>query len=132
MMDQSKKHLTVVAALIEISDKIVISQRYDHDAFGSLWEFPGGTVEEGETLTQALQREIDEELGVNISVGELVSVFEDENETLKITVHLFRCSIIKGRLSPLDCQEIRLYPLACLRELNLAPVDKKILNFLSS
>jgi mutator protein MutT len=39
-----------------------------------LWEFPGGSVEFGETLAQALQREIQEEYGIEISVGKLVDV----------------------------------------------------------
>jgi 8-oxo-dGTP diphosphatase len=41
------------------------------------WEFPGGQVEEGETLTQALQREILEETGVTASVGALVGIYSN-------------------------------------------------------
>lgn len=63
------QHIVAVAALVRnAQDQILLV----HSPRGD-WEFPGGQVEEGETLTQALQREILEETGVSASVGALLN-----------------------------------------------------------
>ena len=60
---------TVVAAIIIRNSRLLICQRRKDKAFPLKWEFPGGKVEAGESLTDALTREISEELGVRIEVG---------------------------------------------------------------
>jgi 8-oxo-dGTP diphosphatase len=60
---------TVVAAIIVRDSRLLICQRRRDKAFPLKWEFPGGKVEAGESLTDALKREILEELGVQIEVG---------------------------------------------------------------
>lgn len=60
---------TVVAAIIVQDSRILICQRRADKTFPLKWEFPGGKVELGESLTVALAREITEELGVQIEVG---------------------------------------------------------------
>lgn len=52
--------------------KILIAKRGDHQHQGGLWEFPGGKVEEGETVQQALQRELEEELGLRADVENML------------------------------------------------------------
>jgi 8-oxo-dGTP diphosphatase len=60
---------TVVAAIIVRDSRLLICQRRRDKSFPLNWEFPGGKVEAGETLTDALTREILEELGVRIEIG---------------------------------------------------------------
>ena len=60
---------TVVAAIIIRNSRLLICQRHRDKAFPLKWEFPGGKVEAGESLTVALTREISEELGVKIEIG---------------------------------------------------------------
>ena len=60
------------------------------------WEFPGGKVKEGETLEEALRRELEEELGIEVSVGERLSTLEYSYPHLDITLHLFRCGEFEG------------------------------------
>ena len=60
---------TVVAAIIIRNSRLLICQRRRDKAFPLKWEFPGGKVEVGESLTDALAREISEELGVQIEIG---------------------------------------------------------------
>jgi 8-oxo-dGTP diphosphatase len=60
---------TVVAAIIVRESRLLICQRRRDKTFPLKWEFPGGKVEAGESLTDALTREILEELGVKIEIG---------------------------------------------------------------
>ncbi|AQM18870.1 7,8-dihydro-8-oxoguanine-triphosphatase [Vibrio sp. V09_P4A23P171] len=63
------KRVHIVAAIIFNSDKseIYITKRPDHLHKGGFWEFPGGKVEAGETIEQAICRELDEEIGIHIT-----------------------------------------------------------------
>jgi len=63
----------VVAALIFKDGKILVCQRTRHQTMPLKWEFPGGKIEEGEQPRDALRRELDEELGIEASVGDEVA-----------------------------------------------------------
>jgi 8-oxo-dGTP diphosphatase len=63
----------VAAALIVRDGEILIGQRRPDQPMGSLWEFPGGKIEAGETPQQALVRELSEELGIEAQVGERIT-----------------------------------------------------------
>ena len=70
-----------VAAIVNQNNEVLISLRPDHVHQGGLWEFPGGKVEEGETVAKALQREIHEELGIHIdSIKSLIQVRHDYHD----------------------------------------------------
>jgi 8-oxo-dGTP diphosphatase len=60
----------VVAAIIIKDEKILVCQRTRHQTMPLKWEFPGGKIETGEQPRDALRRELDEELGINATVGE--------------------------------------------------------------
>jgi 8-oxo-dGTP diphosphatase len=68
----------VVAGLIFEAGKILICQRTRHQTMPLKWEFPGGKIEEGEQPRDALHRELDEELGIDASIGDEVSRFRHE------------------------------------------------------
>ncbi len=59
----------VAAALIVRDGEVLIGQRRPDQPMGSLWEFPGGKIEAGESPQQALARELTEELGIRASIG---------------------------------------------------------------
>ena len=105
MDHKSKQHFDVVAALIEQGGKYLACQRLSEDYFGSMWEFPGGKVEEGEEKENALKREIKEELGIEIEMHGLARTFEDEIPSLKITVYLYKVSVLKGNPERVECQD---------------------------
>ncbi|WP_260303459.1 (deoxy)nucleoside triphosphate pyrophosphohydrolase [Rathayibacter sp. PhB127] len=81
--------LEVVAAVIESDGRILACRRRPEKDAGGKWEFPGGKVEAGETHEQALAREIREELGVNIEVGELLTVDDTAGSTGVIRLSCF-------------------------------------------
>ena len=127
-----KKELDVVAALIKDSGKILLCQRLENDCYPNLWEFPGGCVEEGEELSQAIKREIDEELGLVILPGKMIKEFFDEDENLKIKVFLFACLIKSGQPETKECQKFGFFSLSDIESVDLAPVDRKIFNYIKS
>src|SRR6516225_9161577 len=68
----------VIAAVIERSGRFLVCQRPSDKPHGALWEFPGGKVEPGETIRDAAQRELKEELGLKvIEVGQIRIRFAD-------------------------------------------------------
>ena len=76
-----------------------------------LWEFPGGSVEFGETLAEALKREMREEYGIEIAVGELLDVVDHilPEEGQHWVSPAFICSVVKGEpliMEPGKCSDI--------------------------
>lgn len=74
------KHIVAVSGLIRCQGGKVLLVRSPRRG----WEFPGGQVEEGETLIEALQREIQEESGVTASIGALVGVYSNIKSPAKV------------------------------------------------
>ena len=63
----------VAAALIVRGEEILCCQRTEYQALPLKWEFPGGKIEAGEKAPEALQRELDEELGIRAHIGSKVA-----------------------------------------------------------
>lgn len=96
-MNMERKSIEVVAAIIRKEDMIFATQR-GYGEFKDGWEFPGGKIEFGETPQQALIREIQEELDVEIEVGQLVDIVEYDYPKFHLTMHCFMCTIKTGEL----------------------------------
>ncbi|MFH1011244.1 MAG: A/G-specific adenine glycosylase [bacterium] len=100
-------HHHVTAAIIRRRGKVLITQRKPDGFLGGLWEFPGGTQEKGESLEGCLKREIREELGVDIEVGELFATVKHAYSHFRITLHAFLCSLRRGRIRKLGVADYR-------------------------
>ena len=68
----------VVAALIVEGGKLLVCQRTRHQTMPLKWEFPGGKIEEGEQPRDAMRRELEEELGINATVGDELARIQHE------------------------------------------------------
>ncbi len=97
-MINTKPHLNaihVVAAIIfNKKNELLITQRKPGSHYGGYWEFPGGRVEKDESDSEALIREIREELEVNISVKKLFWRDIFEYETKSIDIRFFFCGFL--------------------------------------
>ncbi len=87
-----RRNIRVVGAMIERDGKYLITQRPPRATLPLLWEFPGGRVEPGETDEEALARELDEEMGITVDVGERVIHLEHAYEGYDIDFCVYRCT----------------------------------------
>lgn len=105
---------------------MLIALRPSSGLLGGMWEFPGGKVDPGETLEQCLEREIREELGVPISVGEPLGVYQHGYTHFKVTLHAFRCEIGDHEPQALHASEIRWVSLQALADYPMGKIDRQI------
>jgi A/G-specific adenine glycosylase len=122
-----------VAAAVTIRDDgaVLVAQRSVDDMLGGLWEFPGGKCEDGETLLVCLVREMREELGVEVEVGEPVTVVEHAYTHFRITLHAFWCRLRDGQPRCLDCAAFRWMVPRDLDQLPMSVVDRRIAQVLA-
>ena len=112
----------VVGALIKSNNLILLAQR-SCDALNQKWEFPGGKVEPGESHAEALQREIFEELGIEISVGDRVSSNDFQVGLKKYCLHCYWAEILEGKPVADEHHSIEWVEIDNLLEYDLAPAD---------
>lgn len=119
-------HYTVTAAVLHRNGSVLIARRPSSGLLGGLWEFPGGKLEDGETLPQGLAREIREELGAEIEVGQPAGVYRHAFTHFRITLHAFHCRLVDGEPQPLEASELRWVSPAELAQFPMGKVDREI------
>lgn len=100
------KKIEVVAAIIHRNETYFATQR-GYGEFEGMWEFPGGKIELGESPKVVLKREIQEELGVDITIEELLCTTEYDYPSFHLTMHCYLCSVASGEI------ELREHKSAC-------------------
>jgi len=96
-----------VAVIWNQQGQILIDRRREEGTMGGLWEFPGGKLEPGETIAQCIQREIYEELGIEISVGEHLITIDHAYTEFQVTLVAHKCIHVEGVPQTIECSEIR-------------------------
>ena len=92
------KSKDVVAAIIKKDNLYLIAQRNKNKYMGLTWEFPGGKVEPNENFHEALSREIQEELNIQINVHEKIAEEKYKDEQINIILHYYLCSEKSGTI----------------------------------
>ena len=127
--------ITVVAAIIHNSDNhILITLRPKGFHLSGLWEFPGGKVENGETMESALVREIKEETNLDIMVGKLFWQETVDYSKKRVHLYFYRCALTKEGQQVI-CHEIDDFRWIRRDELNnfvFPEADKKLIDHLVS
>ncbi|HYL69339.1 MAG TPA: NUDIX domain-containing protein [Candidatus Limnocylindria bacterium] len=126
--------ITVVAALIESGGKLLVCQRRRNDSFGLMWEFPGGKTKPGESLAQALERELEEELGAKARVGREIYRTRHQYAEMSEPIELFffSATLPDGEVQSLAFEQIAWREPATLYELNFLPADRDLIEKLST
>jgi len=126
-VSDDKKIVEVSAALIVHGGKLLITQRHATSHLGGLWEFPGGKREPGESFEQCLVREIREELGVSIAVGDLFEEVSHDYPEKSVRLRFFLCRLLAGEPQPLDCAAIKWITLPELDAYEFPAADARLL-----
>jgi 8-oxo-dGTP diphosphatase len=121
----------VAAGIIIHHHKVLIAQRKHGKSLEYLWEFPGGKLEEGETLPQCLKRELMEELNLPIVVGDffMQSSFDYDFGTIVLNAYWATCEQEDLSFHP-DHEQARWVTLEEIDNYNFPPADKPVLEAL--
>jgi 8-oxo-dGTP diphosphatase len=114
---------TVTAAILIRDHKVFIGQRKAGKQFAHLWEFPGGKLEDGETLQECLVREMKEEFGVEVAVRELFeeSVYHYPHGSIRLLGYLVDWT--GGEMSPIDHEDCKWVSFDDLEHYEFVPAD---------
>jgi 8-oxo-dGTP diphosphatase len=125
------KPILVVAGIIPRGDSILICQRRRSDAYGLQWEFPGGKVEDGEEVTSALRRELQEELAIEVEVGAEIFRLRHRYPDRFVEVVFFAVPNFSGETRNQVFEAIEWAPRAQLPQYNFLEADRELVNRLS-
>ena len=123
------KQIEVVAAIIHHDGAYFATQR-GYGEFEGMWEFPGGKIEPGESREDALKREIQEELGVDIYIKELLCTTEYDYPTFHLTMHCFLCSVASGEIELREHKSAQWLTAETLDTVEWLPADREIIAML--
>ena len=125
------KKIEVVAAILHRDGAYFATQR-GYGEFEGMWEFPGGKIEPGESSEDALKREIQEELGVDIVIEDLICTTEYDYPSFHLTMHCYLCSIASGEIELREHKSALWLTSDKLEDVAWLPADKEVIDKLKS
>ena len=124
----TRPHKIIGAAVIwSEKGQILIDRRPLGGEMGGLWEFPGGKIEPGESIEECIKREIKEELGMVIAVGEHLITIDHTYSNLRITLTAHHCQHLSGEPQTIECDEIRWVWVNELENFTFPPANAEII-----
>ena len=126
----SHQLIEVSAGLVFRDGKLLITQRHANAHLGGLWEFPGGKRECNETFESCLARELREELGIEVMVGELIETVEHEYPEKRVRLKFYRCHWRAHEPRALGCPAWKWVAQEELTEFQFPAADARLLEAL--
>jgi 8-oxo-dGTP diphosphatase len=120
----------VVAAVIEDRGRFLVTRRQAGVHLAGMWEFPGGKIDAAETHGDALRREIREELGTEVAVGELVLSTTHAYPEKTVSLFFYRCTLSETP-RPLLGQEMRWVTREEMGALGFPEADEELIRILT-
>ena len=122
--------INVVAGIIINQNKILIGKRKDKDIGGGKWEFPGGKIEVGETNSEALERELYEELGISVKIGKELMNYEHVFKTTIYNITFMEIIYYEGEICNNAHSEIKWVKFSNLPEYDFISGDDRFIQSL--
>jgi 8-oxo-dGTP diphosphatase len=119
--------IDVAAGLVFRNRKLLITQRHADVHLGGLWEFPGGKRELNETFEACLIRELREELGIDVVVGELVESLTHAYPEKTVQLKFFRCEWKQHEPRLLGCVDFQWITVEDLEDYTFPAADLQLL-----
>ncbi len=117
----------VVAGLIVDGSKILVCQRTKYQPMPLQWEFPGGKVEPGEEAKAALERELEEELGIHAEIGpEVATVAHTYKNGNGVELHFFRIEKFRGEIENRIFRDVQWAERESLPQYDFLEADKSL------
>ncbi len=102
-----RPHQNIAVGVIWNGDKILVSRRPSKGLLGGLWEFPGGKIIPPETPQECVLREVREELGISVQVGDMIARIQHGYTHFSITLKSYHCRYVDGQPEATGCDEWR-------------------------
>jgi mutator protein MutT len=116
-----------VAVIKNDREQFLIDKRSPQGLHGGFWEFPGGKIEPGETIEACIAREIMEELGIVIEVGDLLIEIDHDYSKFTVTLKVHNCRHISGEPQAIECDEIRWVTIDEMHQFNFPQANDRII-----
>lgn len=120
----------VAGALLDRAGLVLIAQRPPGKVLAGRWEFPGGKLAEGESPDVALQRELREELGIELRAFEWMLDIANASPDKPLTLHCYVVTDYQGEPAPLDGQALKWVPIEQLHTEDILEADQPFIEAL--
>lgn len=117
------RHIDVTCAILLRDGLILAAQRSAVMNLPYKWEFPGGKIDPGESPEECLHRELIEELGIRVRVGQRLPVSTHQYSAFTVTLHPYICTIESGEIVLHEHEAIKWLPPNELHSLDWAEAD---------
>lgn len=124
---REKQIIQVATGVIVKKGQYLIQKRPMKGLFPGMWEFPGGKIQSGEIPEEACIREINEELGIDVKIKQLLMTHKHAYTKFLVNLHVFICEIQKGKPKPKQAQQLRWADLEQLDDLPFPAANQKII-----
>ena len=127
--DINKTILVVAAALVDPDGRVLIAKRPEGKEMAGLWEFPGGKVKVGELPEKALVRELNEELGIEVTESCLAPLTFSSHlyDDFHLLMPLYVCRVWRGEIKPLEGQQLKWVRPVRLGDYDMPPADTPLI-----
>ena len=128
--NEMKKTVHVAVGVIYRDQKVFLTKRALNAHQGGKWEFPGGKVEEGETVHQALARELNEEVNIEVLACQPLTVITHDYGDKQVCLEVFLVDNFSNEPKALEGQEEAWYAIKDLSDLEFPEANKEIITLL--